>query len=151
MKITPPHLTLLSAALLLASPTASRSDDIEATFSFRGSVVNNAGRQTLQGLINGSGEYDPIDSRAVIRGSLRTAPGERAVAPTVLGAYPTLLFLRAKAGREVEVDNFKPWATLYRRSIVFQGYGRVTLNRPVNPRRPGRQLLNGRGRFEFDE
>jgi hypothetical protein len=142
--------SLLASAIVLSATTATQADDIEASLRFRGSVVNNATKQSLQGVLRGSGKYNPIDDTATIRASVKTLEG-RVVQPTVLGAYPTLLEFRARRGDEREDDNFKASADLRRRSIVFAGYGRIILNRPVNPTRPGRQILRGKGRFSFDE
>jgi len=141
--------TILASAMVLPAPL-SKAEDIEATLRFRGVVVNQPSRQVLKGRLRGSGEYDPIDDTSTIRATVRTLPG-RAVLPTVLGEYPTLLQFRARRGDEIETDNFRATADLRRRAIVFYGYGRITLNRPVNPTRPGRQILRGKGRFEFDE
>lgn len=142
--------SLLATAIALSATSTARADDIEASFRFRGTLVNNATQQTLRGSLRGSGNYDPIDDTSTIRAGVRTLPG-RAVQPTVLGEYPTLLEFRARRGDEVERDNFRATADVRRRAIVFYGYGRIVLNRPVNPQRPGRQVLRGKGRFEFDE
>lgn len=142
--------SILASAMILSAPLSSQADDIEASLRFRGVVVNQPARQVLRGRLRGAGEYDPIDDTASIRAAVRPLPG-RVVQPTVLGEYPTLLKFTATRGDEVEKDNFRATADLRRRAIVFYGYGKIRLNRPVNPIRPGRQILRGSGRFEFDE
>ncbi|GEM_PF-890711 len=142
--------SLLASAIVLSATPATQADDIEASLRFRGTVVNNATQQSLQGRLRGSGKYEPIDDTATIRATVRTLTG-RTVQPTVLGEYPTLLKFRARRGDETETGNFKANAELRRRAIVFPGYGKIVLNRPVNPQRPGRQILRGKGRFEFNE
>jgi len=142
--------SLLASAIFLSATTAARADDIEASLRFSGTVVNSATRQSLQGLLRGSGRYEPIDDTSTIRARVSSLTG-RTVQPTVLGEYPTLLKFRAQRGDEIENDNFKANAELRRRAIVFPGYGKIVLNRPVDPQRPGRQILRGKGRFEFNE
>jgi hypothetical protein len=143
--------TFPAATIALPATSAGQADVVKATLSFRGSVTNNPGRQTIQGQLRGFGRYDPIDDTAAISGSVRTAEGERPVGFTVLGEYPVQLDFRARRGDEFESDNFQATAILHRRSIVYAGFGKVALNRPVNPRRPGRQILRGRGRFDFND
>lgn len=150
MKTYPRASSLLASLIVLATAPPSHAEDIEASLRFRGVVVNQPARQVLRGQLRGAGEYDPIDDNASIRAAVRPLPG-RVVQPTVLGEYPTLLKFRARRGDEVETDNFRATADLRRRAIVFYGYGKIRLNRPVNPIRPGRQVLRGSGRFEFDE
>lgn len=145
------NTTLLTATIILSATTAIRADEVKATLRFRGSVTNNPGRQTIQGQLRGFGRYDPIDDTAAISGSVRTAEGERPVGFTVLGEYPVQLDFRARRGDEFESDNFQATTILQRRCIVFVGYGKVALNRPVNPQRPGRQILRGSGRFDFND
>lgn len=151
MKTYPRASSLLASLIVLATaPLASHAEDIEATLRFRGVVFNQPARQVLRGQLRGAGEYDPIDDSASIRAAVRPLPG-RMVRPNVFGEYPTLLKFRARRGDEIETDNFRATADLRRRAIVFYGYGKIRLNRRVNPIRPGRQILRGRGRFEFDE
>jgi hypothetical protein len=145
------NTTLLAATIALSVTSATQADEVKATLKFRGSVTNNPGRQTIQGQLRGFGKYDPIDDTAAISGSARTAEGERPVGFTVLGEYPVQLNFRARRGDEFESDNFQASAILHRRSIVYAGFGKVVLNRPVNPRRPGRQVLRGSGRFDFND
>lgn len=145
------NTTLLAATLILSATSATRADQVKATLKFRGSVTNNPGRQTIQGQLRGFGRYDPIDDTAAISGSVRTATGQRSPSLTVLGEYPVQLNFRARRGDEFESDNFQATAILNRRSIVYAGFGKIALNRPVNPRRPGRQVLRGSGRFDFND
>jgi hypothetical protein len=143
--------TFLAAAIAFPASNQTRADEVKATLNFRGTVTNNPGRQTIQGQLKGSGRYDPIDDTAAITASVRTAAGQRPVAFTVLGDYPVQLNFRARRGDEFESDNFKATATLQRRYIIFNGYGKIALNRRVNPQRPGRQSLKGKGRFDFND
>lgn len=145
------NTTLLAATLVLSTASATRADEVKATLKYRGSVTNNPGRQTIQGQLRGFGKYDPIDDTAAISGSVRTATGQRPPGFTVLGEYPVQLNFRARRGDDFESDNFQATAILHRRSIVYAGFGRIALNRPVNPRRPGRQVLRGSGRFDFND
>jgi len=145
------NTTLLAATLVLSAASATRADEVKATLKYRGSVTNNPGRQTIQGQLRGFGKYDPIDDTAAISGSVRTATGQRPPGFTVLGEYPVQLNFRARRGDDFESDNFQATAILHRRSIVYAGFGRIALNRPVNPRRPGRQVLRGSGRFDFND
>jgi hypothetical protein len=142
--------TALIAATLLGTAPRVQADDVEAKLRFNGSVRNNPGRQVIRGTFAGKGEFDPFGSDANINGRVITKPGQRPPQKRVVGEYPVQIYVRATKGEFSGSDNFDATAELRRRAIIFRGYGRIRLDRPISPRAPGRQLLRGKGTFRYD-
>lgn len=141
-------MALLTTTLSYVPPV--QADDVEATLRFNGSVRNNSARQVIRGTFAGEGEFDPFDSDANVNGRVTTQPGQRPPQTRVTGDYPVNVYVRATKGELSASDNFSTTAELRRRAIIFRGYGRIRLDRPISPRLSGRQILRGSGRFSYD-
>lgn len=136
------------AALGFASMGDTRGSDIEARITLRGSVQNNAARQTVQGGYWGKGEFLGRDGN--VNGNFRTESNQRPPQVTVYFDYPIEVYLRASRSSRSVSDTFDTTVELRRRYLNFGRYGKIYLNRPVDPRRPGRQILRGRGILRYD-
>jgi len=141
-------IAFLATALL--TPVVSHAEDVEAELRLNGSVQNNRARQTIQANFAGEGEFDPFDTDAKIDGTVRTQSGERLSQVSVYGDYPVQVYARARRGDRSASDTFDATVELRRRYVNFRGIGKIYLDRPVNPRRPGRQTLSGRGTLRYD-
>lgn len=141
-------VVLAGLFLVPASETAAL-DLVEARVRFNGTLKNMPRRQTVSGFFAGAGELKGIGADATVGGRVLTKAGERAPSPTLLGNYPVEVLVRVKKFGGSVSDTFTTTAQVRKGSIRLGDYGKVTLSRKINPRRPGTQRIRGNAFFRY--
>jgi hypothetical protein len=126
------------------------ADDITARVFAEGSLVNRATKQAIRATFRGNGEFGVLNLDAQLSGTLLSQPGTRLPERNLLGKYPVEVDLRVgKSGISVS-DSFGTNVEVFRRRIKISKVGSLTLVRPINPTKSGRQRFRGKGVLSYD-
>lgn len=135
-----PALSLILGVVSLVSPAAVRADTLYAEGRASGSIFNTSSRQSIEASVTGSGIVRPDGDTGTANGKIT---GQRSPQSTVLGMYRVLARATVRYDGGSESISESAVLDVNRRSIVVRGYGRVNLDRPINPRQSGRQRISG--------
>ncbi len=126
------------------------ADDITARVFAEGSLVNRSAKQAIRATFRGNGEFGILNLDAQLSGTLLSQPGTRLPESNLLGTYPVEVDLRVgKSGISVS-DSFGTNVEVFRRRIKISQVGSITLVRPINPTKSGRQRFRGKGVLSYD-
>lgn len=135
-----PALTLILGIFSLISSASVRADTLFAEGRVSGSIFNTSSRQSIEASVNGSGIVRPDGDKGTASGRIT---GQRSPQSTVMGIYKVLVRATVRYDGGSESISESAVLDVNRRSIVVRGYGRVDLDRPIEPRRNGRQRISG--------
>jgi hypothetical protein len=130
--------------------TGAVADDITARVFCEGSLVNRSAKQSIRASFRGNGEFGVLNLDAQLSGTLLSQPDTRLPERNLLGEYPVEVDLRVgKSGISVS-DSFGTNVEVFRRRIKISKVGSITLARPINPTKTGRQRFRGKGVLGYD-
>ena len=142
--------SIVLAALAVVTATSGNADDFKARIYFSGSLYNSAVRQALYGKYHGNGEFDFLNVKGKLSGTVGSQTGTRTPEKGLTGNYPVVIDVKVtRSGASVSRD-FNGNVTVRRRAIYFKDHGYVKLYRPINPRKKGRQRVGGIGVFTYN-
>jgi hypothetical protein len=147
MNATKP-IVLAALAVLLAG--SGKADDFRAKVYFSGSLYNSSIRQALYGKYRGNGEFDFLNVKGRMTGTVGSQTGTRTPENRVMGIYPVVVDVKvSRSGGSISKD-FVGTAVVRRRAIYLKDHGSVKLKRAINPRKKGRQKVSGIGVFTYN-
>ncbi|MBU6179702.1 MAG: hypothetical protein KGR69_08545 [Verrucomicrobia bacterium] len=126
------------------------ADDITARVFAEGSLVNRPTKQAIRATFRGNGEFGDLNLDAQLSGTVLSQPGTRLPESDLLGGYPVEVDLRVgKSGISVS-DSFGTNVEVFRRRIKISRVGWISLVRPIDPRKSGRQRFRGEGLLRYN-
>ncbi len=126
------------------------ADDMTARVYFDGSLINRPTKQSIRGTFRGNGEFGVLNLDAQLSGTLLSQVGTRLPENTLLGKYPVEVDLRVGKSGISASDSFGTNVEVFRRRIKISKVGSITLVRPINPTKSGRQRFRGKGTLSYN-
>ena len=126
------------------------ADDITAFVFCNGWLSNQPSRQSIQATFRGTGEFGFLNLDAELSGTVVSQPQTRIPQKNLYGKYPVNVDLRVGRSGISASDSFGANVEVFRRRIKISKVGWITLSRPINPTKSGRQRVSGKGFLAYN-
>lgn len=126
------------------------ADDITAFVFCDGWLFNHSSRQSIRSSFRGTGEFGFLDLDAELSGTVVSQPQTRLPQKNLYGKYPVKVDLRVGRSGISASDSFGANVEVFRRRIKISRVGWITLSRPINPTKSGRQRFSGKGFLAYN-